>query len=215
MTPAPLSILIVDDQPSVVAALEAVLRELFPEAELLTAGSAEEAWELIQRHRPAIVLCDIVLPGETSGLGTMPAHQGYPGARLHLCHPHDRVRDCRVARSCPLPIPSRRLPAQALPHCRIAGEARSGIPRASIPTAAAAGHRTYSLRRAAPAPANTAGDPLTGAAAALHTAPPLLPMAGRPCRRTGGAGTGCCSRMRARCTRSVGLHCRIPCSTSR
>jgi response regulator RpfG family c-di-GMP phosphodiesterase len=69
MTPAPLSILIVDDQPSVVAALEAVLRELFPEAELLTAGSAEEAWELIQRHRPAIVLCDIVLPGETSGLG--------------------------------------------------------------------------------------------------------------------------------------------------
>jgi putative two-component system response regulator len=69
MTPAPLSILIVDDQPSVVAALEAVLRELLPEAELLTAGSAEEAWELIQRHRPAIVLCDIALPGETSGLG--------------------------------------------------------------------------------------------------------------------------------------------------
>jgi len=69
MTPAPLSILIVDDQPSVVAALEAVLRELFPEVELLTAGSAEEAWELVQRHRPAIVLCDIMLPGETSGLG--------------------------------------------------------------------------------------------------------------------------------------------------
>ncbi len=68
MTPAPLSILIVDDQPSVVAALAAMLRELFPKVELLTAGSAEEAWELVQRHRPAIVLCDIVLPGET-GLG--------------------------------------------------------------------------------------------------------------------------------------------------
>ncbi len=69
MSATPLNILIVDDQPSVVAALEAVLRELFPELHPLTAGSAEEAWELILRHRPAIVLCDIMLPGETSGLG--------------------------------------------------------------------------------------------------------------------------------------------------
>jgi CheY-like chemotaxis protein len=190
MTPAPLSILIVDDQPSVVAALEAVLRELLPEAELLTAGSAEEAWELIQRHRPAIVLCDIVLPGETSGLGLCQRIKATPELAptyviLMTAFDTAEWREAALYQyraDAYLHKPFRI--AELQEKLEAAFHALQSRPQPQQDIVLTASDELLQLLQA-----NTAGDPLTGAAAALHTAPPLLPMAGRPCRRTGGAGT--------------------------
>ncbi len=61
-------ILVVDDQPSVLVALESALRAFFPGARTFLASSAEEAWEFVQQNHPDIVLTDILLPSGMSGI---------------------------------------------------------------------------------------------------------------------------------------------------
>ncbi len=64
---SPVTILLVDDQPSVLAALEHTLKALFPHMRILLSASAEEAWDLVRCHRPDIVLSDIMMPSGMSG----------------------------------------------------------------------------------------------------------------------------------------------------
>lgn len=62
-------ILLVDDEPGIRQYLELVLkREGFP---VDTASDAAEALDIISRHEPAVVLCDIRMPGELDGIGLL------------------------------------------------------------------------------------------------------------------------------------------------
>lgn len=65
---SPVTILIVDDQPSVLAAVGHAVAALFPQLRILLSTSAEEAWELVRHQRPDIVLSDIMMPSGMSGL---------------------------------------------------------------------------------------------------------------------------------------------------
>ncbi|HYO25971.1 MAG TPA: ATP-binding protein, partial [Lacipirellulaceae bacterium] len=57
-----LNILIVDDEPDARALLERVLKEC--EATVIVATSAQQAFELLQQHRPDLLISDIGMPGE-------------------------------------------------------------------------------------------------------------------------------------------------------
>lgn len=56
----PHKILIVDDEPSIIVALQFLMEQ--NGFETLVAFSGEEAMETIARHRPSLVLLDIMLP---------------------------------------------------------------------------------------------------------------------------------------------------------
>ncbi len=56
----PHKILIVDDEPSIIVALQFLMEQ--NGFETLVAFSGEEAMETITRHRPSLVLLDIMLP---------------------------------------------------------------------------------------------------------------------------------------------------------
>ena len=57
----PKTILIVDDEPSIVVPLEFLMEQ--NGHDVLVAHSGEEAIEIISRHQPDLVLLDIMLPG--------------------------------------------------------------------------------------------------------------------------------------------------------
>jgi CheY-like chemotaxis protein len=59
------AILIADDEPSLRLLVTATIAT--DEIQVLEAADGNEAWEVIQRHRPALVLLDIQMPG-LSGL---------------------------------------------------------------------------------------------------------------------------------------------------
>jgi CheY-like chemotaxis protein len=56
----PVNILLVDDQPAKLMSHEVVLRQLGEN--LLTASSAQEAFEHLLRHDVAVVLIDVIMP---------------------------------------------------------------------------------------------------------------------------------------------------------
>ncbi len=58
-------ILVVDDDPDIVESLRLILES--QSYEVLSAASAEEAFEKIQAHRPDLVLLDIMMPEGTEG----------------------------------------------------------------------------------------------------------------------------------------------------
>jgi CheY-like chemotaxis protein len=55
------SILVVDDEPEVLSALEGILRH--HGAEVLTATSADEALKLLNQHQPTVLVSDLGMPG--------------------------------------------------------------------------------------------------------------------------------------------------------
>ena len=57
------SVLVVDDEPRVRAAIVQLLNLLDPSVPVLTAEDAFQAGQLFAEHQPAIVLLDLVLPG--------------------------------------------------------------------------------------------------------------------------------------------------------
>ena len=60
-------ILIVDDEPFILALLKETLEELQDEGvELLAASDGRQAWDLVQEQRPGLVLLDVMMP-ELSG----------------------------------------------------------------------------------------------------------------------------------------------------
>lgn len=58
-----MQILIVEDDPDSRELLSELLEAEFPGAKVRSAGSAEEALTLVARHRPAVVVTDLTLPG--------------------------------------------------------------------------------------------------------------------------------------------------------
>ena len=56
-------ILVVEDHPPTLAAVQALVSAAFPECRVLGAESAEAALELCAGHAPQVVIMDIALPG--------------------------------------------------------------------------------------------------------------------------------------------------------
>jgi signal transduction histidine kinase len=83
------SILIVDDEPEVLATLEGILRH--HGAEVLTAASADEALKLLDQHQPTVLVSDLAMPGRNG---------------------FDLLRAVRA-----LPTPARKIPAAVLSAC--------------------------------------------------------------------------------------------------
>lgn len=60
--PRPFTVLIVDDDPAMVALLSACVREVAPRARLVTASDGGQAIELVRRSVPDVVLLDLQMP---------------------------------------------------------------------------------------------------------------------------------------------------------
>jgi two-component system CheB/CheR fusion protein len=69
------SILVVDDEPEVLSTLEGILRH--HGAEVLTAASADEALQLLDQHRPTVLVSDLAMPGR-DGFDLMRAVRALP-----------------------------------------------------------------------------------------------------------------------------------------
>src|SRR5437588_12410958 len=66
----PVQILVVDDEEPIRNALKKFLQQ--QQFEVYAAGSGDEALQQLKRHRIALMLCDIRMPG-TSGVDLVPA----------------------------------------------------------------------------------------------------------------------------------------------
>lgn len=69
------SILVVDDEPEVLSTLEGILRH--HGAEVLTAASADEALQLLDQHKPTVLVSDLAMPGR-NGFDLMRAVRALP-----------------------------------------------------------------------------------------------------------------------------------------
>jgi DNA-binding response OmpR family regulator len=58
-----MKVLVVDDEPEIIEVVNLCFGLRWPEAEVISAGSAEEALDLIEGRAPDLVLLDIALPG--------------------------------------------------------------------------------------------------------------------------------------------------------
>ena len=95
---AGVTVLAVDDQPDARELLKVVLERCH--AKVLTAASADEALDLLERARPDIVLCDIGMPGK-DGYGFIRdvrhRHDQVPAlAVTAFAHKEDRIRALRA-----------------------------------------------------------------------------------------------------------------------
>jgi DNA-binding response OmpR family regulator len=59
-----MKILVVDDEPDIVEVVNLCFSLRWPEAEVMAAGSAEEAYRLVEHDKPDLILLDINLPGD-------------------------------------------------------------------------------------------------------------------------------------------------------
>jgi DNA-binding response OmpR family regulator len=57
------TVLIADDEPSIRLLVQATIRA--DDINVVEASDGDEAWSQIQRHRPALVLLDVRMPGRT------------------------------------------------------------------------------------------------------------------------------------------------------
>ncbi|HEU4759152.1 MAG TPA: response regulator transcription factor [Dehalococcoidia bacterium] len=58
-----MKVLVVDDEPDVIEVVNLCFSLRWPEADVVAAKNADEAFELIEAHAPDLILLDIVLPG--------------------------------------------------------------------------------------------------------------------------------------------------------
>lgn len=73
-------ILVVDDDPAILALHSHIVQTHFPDCQVLTAENGRRALEILRDHRPTLVLLDLMMP-ELDGAGVMAAMQA--DARLH------------------------------------------------------------------------------------------------------------------------------------
>jgi DNA-binding response OmpR family regulator len=59
-----MKILVVDDEPDIIEVVNLCFSLRWPDAEVMAVGSAEEAYALVSRDKPDLILLDINLPGE-------------------------------------------------------------------------------------------------------------------------------------------------------
>jgi len=69
------TILIADDEPSLRLLVGATIAS--DEYRVVEATNGDEAWDLLQRERPAVALLDVSMPGRT-GIELVPAIRAYP-----------------------------------------------------------------------------------------------------------------------------------------
>jgi response regulator RpfG family c-di-GMP phosphodiesterase len=62
-----LSFLLVDDEEAIVVSLRHLVEKLFPGAPISTALDGQEAWDILQKRTPSVVISDLSMPG-LSGL---------------------------------------------------------------------------------------------------------------------------------------------------
>jgi CheY-like chemotaxis protein len=72
------SVLIVDDQPEIRRLLSVTLGK---DRNILEADSAATALEVMQKHRPEVVLLDVMMPGSQNGLDVLEAIKKNPVTR--------------------------------------------------------------------------------------------------------------------------------------
>src|SRR2546428_1978923 len=90
----PVQVLVVDDEEPIRNALKKFLAQ--QQFEVYAAGSGEEALQQLRRHRIALMLCDIRMPG-TSGVDLVPqAIEIEPGMRMS--HNISAMRDRKSTR---------------------------------------------------------------------------------------------------------------------
>ena len=70
------TVLIADDEPSMRLLVRATIES--DQYEVLEAGDGVEAWKMIQKHRPSVVLLDVQMPGR-SGLEVLALIRSDPG----------------------------------------------------------------------------------------------------------------------------------------
>jgi DNA-binding response OmpR family regulator len=75
------AVLVVEDQPDLLRLVELTLSDL--DVALVGATSGDAAWELLQRLAPAVVILDVMLPGNLDGLSLCRRIRGEP--RLSGC----------------------------------------------------------------------------------------------------------------------------------
>jgi CheY-like chemotaxis protein len=73
-----ITILIADDQPALRRLLSVVLGKAFT---ILETEDGPSALEAVRRHRPNVVLLDVMMPGEMNGLQVLDAIKADPATR--------------------------------------------------------------------------------------------------------------------------------------
>jgi CheY-like chemotaxis protein len=59
----PIGLLLVDDEPDMLALLERIVRREWPDAEIRVASSGEEALDILEGFRPSVIVLDLLMPG--------------------------------------------------------------------------------------------------------------------------------------------------------
>ncbi|MFT3906564.1 MAG: response regulator transcription factor [Steroidobacteraceae bacterium] len=79
---SPQSILIVEDHPATRTAVTALLRQAFPQSQVLSADCAEAAFAICELTVPALVIMDIGLPGMNGVEATRRIKQQFGATRV-------------------------------------------------------------------------------------------------------------------------------------
>jgi CheY-like chemotaxis protein len=79
-----LRVLLVDDQPSILMLVRALLEHTLPAVDVRTAGSAQDALAILCRESYDVVLSDVSMPGGTGFFLLAEARRRWPSLRVVL-----------------------------------------------------------------------------------------------------------------------------------